>query len=71
MSGHSLQRHLSPTPVGRRHFCRQLGSLLLIGSLPGLAACNNFEPRPFHTGRTVTPPQGCTELLQRDPDGDC
>lgn len=68
---HAPFNHEQRHKPGRRQFCRSLGALLLIGSLPGLVACNNFGPKPFITGRTVTAPQGCTELLQRDPRGDC
>jgi hypothetical protein len=39
--------------------------------LPVISGCQGFEPKPFVTGRTITPPQGCTELLKRDQRGDC
>ncbi len=58
--------------IKRRQFLGLLASTLIAASLPTLTGCQSgFQPKPFMTGRTITPPQGCTELLQRDHRGDC
>ena len=59
------------TSPGRRRFCTGIAAALLVLSVPMLPGCNSFQPRPFATGKTVTPPKGCSELLKRDPRGDC
>ena len=55
----------------RRKFLSLLSGTMLMASLPLLSGCQPFEPIPFNTGRTVSPPIGCTELLARDSQGDC
>ena len=57
--------------LSRRQLIKGLLTLSVSASLPGLTACNSLQPKPFATGRTITPPQGCTELLARDQRGDC
>ncbi|WP_101760444.1 hypothetical protein [Oceanicoccus sp. KOV_DT_Chl] len=59
------------TKVTRRQLTHLLTGGLILASLPALTACQGFTPQPFITGRTITPPQGCTELLARDQRGDC
>ncbi len=48
-----------------------LGGLLVMTNTSLMTACATPEPRPFLAGNIVTAPIGCTELLQRDPRGDC
>ena len=55
----------------RRQLLGLFASTVVVASLPTLTACQGLPPKPFTTGRTVTPPQGCTELRQRDQQGDC
>lgn len=57
----------TPT-LRRRQFCRLLGTVILAA---GLSACSGLQPRPFTTGKTVSPPWGCADLQRRDPRGDC
>ncbi|GEM_PF-1855524 len=57
--------------LNRRKFLSLLSSSALIASLPLITGCETFEPIAFNTGRTVSPPIGCTELLARDQQGDC
>lgn len=56
----------------RRQFVTTLAiTMAATANLTALSACQGIQPRPFTTGRTITPPQGCTELLKRDQQGDC
>lgn len=56
----------------RRQFLKYLTlGTLAATSLLTLSACQGIQPQPFTTGRTITPPQGCSELLKRDRLGDC
>lgn len=54
--------------LNRRRFCLLLVTLV---AATGTPACSTIQPRPFATGQTVTPPWGCTDLLRRNPQGDC
>jgi hypothetical protein len=63
-------------PIARRQFLQLLTSTFIAASLPVISGCQSitssaFQPKPFITGRTITPPQGCSELLKRDQQGDC
>ena len=68
-----MKHRLEPqrSAVTRRQFINGLGIGLLCASLPALTACHNFQPRPFIAGAPIAPPLGCTELRQRNPQGDC
>lgn len=59
------------TAFDRRRFCKGLIALAAASTVPVLSACSAFEPRPFTTGDTVPAPMGCSELLARNPRGDC
>lgn len=62
---------LAPHSPNRRRLCAGIAGLALFIGLPSLPACSSFQPEPFRTGKTVSPPQGCTQLLKRDRRGDC
>lgn len=55
----------------RRRFLFALTIGLSSASVLNLAACQSIQPKPFTAGRTITVPQGCSQLLLRDVQGDC
>lgn len=62
--------------MNRRQFISTLTTVAVIAALPAVSGCQSLQalslqPKAFVTGRTITPPQGCTELLKNDPAGDC
>lgn len=57
--------------LSRRRFCQLLLATAATVATPLLAGCSPFQPLPFVVGEAVPPPLGCSELLARDPRGDC
>lgn len=57
--------------INRRQLLRQFAITAIAINLPAVSGCQTIQPQPFTTGRTITPPQGCSELLTRDARGYC
>jgi hypothetical protein len=57
--------------MNRRQFLSALAISVSSVSMMTLTGCQSFQPKPFNTGRTITAPQGCSQLLERDERGDC